>query len=126
MLVVSVGSKETGKGLYQSSPVHGHAMRQLPQPATSLGQCIGPAKSGAPTHQMRPSSLSRCSRALWPPGHLHSLLLNTWTHSAIGDAGPRRMAWAFTIRWQKEVAVCASLTNKRWLLSLAGDLSTTT
>jgi hypothetical protein len=71
-LLVLVKSKKTDKVLYQSSPAHGNATRQLPQTATSLGQCIGLAKSGAPTHQSRPSSLSRCSRALWPPGHLHS------------------------------------------------------
>jgi hypothetical protein len=105
-------------------------MRQVPQPASIWGQCsVGPAKSEAPTHQTRPSrppglvSLSSRTLALLGiaqpgPQHLDA--------QCIGDAGPRRMAWAFAIRSEKEVAVCASLTNDRRLLSLAGDLSRNT
>jgi hypothetical protein len=125
-LLVSVESKETNKVLYQSSPAHGDATRQLPQPATSSGQCIGPAKSGAPTHQTRSSSLSRCSRTLWPPGHLHSPA----PQHLDAECNRRRRTAADGVGGHfplaKQVTVCASLTNGRRLLSLAGDLSTTT
>jgi hypothetical protein len=87
--------------------------------------------SGLPSLELRHTKLVPvpCLAVLVHSGHLGictALPINTWTHSAIGDAGPRRMAWTVTIRLAKEVAVYASLTNGRRLLSLAGDLSTTT
>jgi hypothetical protein len=61
--------------------------------------------SGLPSLELRRTKRVPvlCLAVLAHSGHLGictALPLNTWTQSAIGDAGPRRMAWAVIFRWQ--------------------------
>jgi hypothetical protein len=63
--------------------------------------------------------MSRCTRAnSGHPGICTACPSTPQRTVHTGDVGPRRVAWTFSMRSEKEVIVCASLTNDGARLSL--------
>jgi hypothetical protein len=93
----------------------------------SGGQCsASPSREPPTTPTACKFHVSLCSCELWPPGHLHSLPLNTSTHSAYRRHRPAadRADTQSLCAAEKEVVVCAPLTNDEAQLSLVEHLST--